>query len=215
MPYRTTPFVNGQIYHIFNRGNEKRIIFQSNRDRSRFLKSLQYYQLTDPKPRFSKFSLSRKKGLKNKKTVEIFCYCLMPNHFHLLIRQLENEGISKLMSKFLNSYTKYFNAKYARVGALMQGQFKAVLVESDEQLIHLSRYIHLNPIVSYIVKNLKDYPWSSYREYIQNYEGFCDKKEVLNFFKTPAAYEQFVLDQTAYGMELELIKHKLIDQDLA
>lgn len=215
MPYRTTPFVNGQIYHIFNRGSEKRIIFQSNRDRARFLKSLQYYQLTDPKPRFSKFSLSGNKELKDKKVVEIFCYCLMPNHFHLLIRQLENDGISKLMSKFLNSYTKYFNTKYDRVGALMQGQFKAVLVESDEQFIHLSRYIHLNPVVSYIVKNLKDYPWSSYKEYIQDYEGFCDKKEVLNFFKTPAAYEQFVLDQTAYGMELELIKHKLIDQDLA
>lgn len=215
MPYRTTPFVNGQIYHIFNRGSEKRIIFQSNRDRSRFLKSLQYYQLADPKPRFSKFSLSGKKELKNKKVVEIFCYCLMPNHFHLLIKQYEEGGISKFMSKFLNSYTKYFNTKYDRIGALMQGQFKAVLVESDEQLIHLSRYIHLNPLVSYIVKNLKEYPWSSYREYIQNYEGFCDKKEVLNFFKTPVAYEQFVLDQTAYGMELELIKHKLIDQDLA
>lgn len=213
MPYRTTPLVNGQIYHVFNRGSEKRIIFESNRDRSRFLKSIRYYQLVDPKPSFSKFSLSKKKDLENKKIVELLCYCLMPNHFHLLIKQLEEGGISKFMSKFLNSYTKYFNTKHDRVGALMQGQFKAVLVDTDEQLIHLSRYIHLNPMVSFITKDLKNYPWSSYKEYIENQEGFCAKDEVLGFFKSPAAYEQFILDQTAYGIQLALIKHKLIDQD--
>src|SRR3989344_8401903 len=214
MPYRTTPLVNGQIYHIFNRGSEKRLIFESNRDRFRFLKSLKYYQLADPKPSFSKFVLSKKDANNDKKIIEIFCYCLMPNHFHLLIRQLEDDGISKFMSKFLNSYTKYFNTKHERIGALMQGQFKAVLVESDEQLTHLSRYIHLNPIVSYITKSLNDYPWSSYKEYIENKEGFCVKDEVLGFFKSPAAYEQFVLDQTDYGMRLALIKHKLIDHAL-
>jgi len=211
MPYRTTPLITGQIYHIFNRGSDKRLIFHSNRDRSRFIKSLRYYLLADPKPSFSKFSLSEKKDPNNKKIIEILCYCLMPNHFHLLVKQLEDDGISKFMSKFLNSYTKYFNTKHNRIGALMQGQFKAVLVESEEQLLHLSRYIHLNPVVSYITKNLKDYPWSSYKEYIENQTGFCEKKQLLSFFKSPAAYEQFVLDQEAYGMELALIKHKLID----
>lgn len=214
MPYRITPLVSGQIYHIFNRGSEKRIIFQSIRDRSRFIKSIRYYQLADPKPSFSKFSLSQKKDLGNQKIVELLCYCLMPNHFHLLIKQIEDDGVSKFMSRFLNSYTKYFNTKYDRVGALMQGQFKAVLVESDEQLIHLSRYIHLNPFVSFLTKDLKNYSWSSYKEYIGDHLGFCSKEEILSFFKSPRAYEQFVLDQTAYGMQLALIKHKLIDQDI-
>src|SRR3990167_5879702 len=158
MPGRVTPLSTDEFYHIYNRGSEKRDVFTQQKDYKRFVKTFFYYQFLDPKPSFSKFSTSElnihKPNLTNK-LVEIICYCLMPNHFHFLIRQLKDNGISIFMSQLSNSYTKYFNTKYNRVGALFQGTFKAVLVESDEQLLHLSRYIHLNPIVSGLVKDLE------------------------------------------------------------
>lgn len=83
--------------------------------------------------------------------IDILAYCLMPNHFHLLAEQNSNHGILKKLSNIANGYAKYFNTKYHRVGSLFQGPFKAVLVETDEQLLHLSRYIHINPVVSGVV----------------------------------------------------------------
>jgi putative transposase len=209
MPYRFIPFTNGQIYHIYNRGTEKRHIFESGRDRSRFIKTLQYYQLEGPKPRFSIYKPSH--SIETEQIVEILCYCLMPNHFHLLIRQVRDGGITEFMSKVSNSYTKYFNTKYKRIGPLFQGEFKTVLVESNEQLLHLSRYIHLNPLASFLVKDLEHYRWSSYQEYIDNFRGICAKTDILNFFKTASSYQKFVLDRADYSQSLEIIKHQLIE----
>lgn len=216
MPSRIIPFVNDQYYHIYNRGTEKRALFEGTTDRRRFLKTLRYYQIAGPKPKFSNyFKLELFKIDPSKKIVEILCYCLMPNHFHLLIKQLRDGGITEFLSKVSNSYTKYFNTKYNRVGPLFQGEFKAVLVESDEQLLHLSRYIHLNPLSAFLVKNLDDYEWSSFKEYTGGAVGLCAKDGILGFFKSPKSYQQFVLDQADYGQTLESIKHQLIDEDLA
>lgn len=213
MPYRITPFINEHYYHIYNRGSEKRPIFESRRDYQRFLKTLKYYQIDGPKPKFSHFpSLTVSELDSSKKMIEIIAYCLMPNHFHLLIKQIREKGITEFMSKFLNSYTKYYNTKYNRVGALLQGMFKAVLIENDEQLLHVSRYIHLNPVSSFLVKNLNQYEWSSYPEYMTRVKGICSKEEILGNFKNPHDYQQFVLDQVAYAQELESIKHQLIDE---
>ncbi|MBI2330135.1 transposase [Candidatus Daviesbacteria bacterium] len=213
MPSRIFPFVNGQFYHIYNRGVEKRTIFEKQWDYSRLIKTIRYYQLLGPKPKLSKFVAgSVFKPDINKKIVDIICYCLMPNHFHFLIKQLEDGGITEFISKLSNSYTKYYNVKYNRVGPLLQGEFKAVLIESDEQLIHVSRYIHLNPIASFLIKDLNEYRWSSYKEYIENNtNGICNKEDILNFFKSPKEYEKFVLDQVDYAQRLEIIKHQLMD----
>ena len=135
----------------------------------------------------------------------------MPNHFHILLKQEEESGISEFISKTLNSYTKYFNTKYNRVGPLFQGQFKAVRVESNEQLLHVHRYIHLNPIVSYLTKSLDAYRWSSYSEYIKHIKGICTKDIILDQFSNVKAYEAFHADQIGYGQTLESIKHALID----
>lgn len=167
-----------------------------------------------PKPKFSnfaKFKLGTDFFDNDKKVVEILCYCLMPNHFHFLVRQLKDGGISQFVSQVSNSYTKFFNTKYDRVGALLQGVFSAVLVETDGQLVHLSRYIHLNPLVSDLVKNLSTYKWSSYVEYVSGQGLLCSVSEILGYFASPAAYEKFVLDQAEYGQSLEWLKHKLID----
>lgn len=214
MPGRITPLVNGEIYHVYNRGSSKQKIFIQPRDYKRFQQTFYYYQFIGPKPKFSNYAKSKLNlfKLSNEKIVEIISYCLMPNHFHFLIKQLEDSGISIFISQLTNSYTKYFNTKYSNVGALLQGVFKSVLVESDEQLLHLSRYIHLNPIVQALTKNLDTYPWSSYSEY-KNAVGFYSfPEEILKFFPSSEAYCQFVQDQIDYGLTLENIKHQLLEE---
>lgn len=213
MPYRKTPLVTGEIYHVFNRGVARLPIFEDKRDYNRFLETLYYYQFQGPKPQFSQ--IKRFKDLnfeKNQKIVEIICYCLMPNHYHFMIKQLQDNGISEFINKLSNSYTKYFNTRHERVGPLLQGQFKAVRVETEEQLLHLSRYIHLNPIVSFLFKDLREYFYSSYLAFIDvRQDKICTKELVISMFKTPAIYELFVLDQADYGKTLEQIKHLTFD----
>lgn len=210
MPSRIVPFVNGQIYHIYNRGSDKRIIFNNRLAYKRFLSVLCYYQIEGPKPKFSNFSKIHQID-KSKRIVEILVYCLMPNHFHLLLLQTKDGGITEFISKVSNSYTKYYNTKHERVGPLLQGEFKSVIMEDDDQLVHVSRYIHLNPLVSALVNNLDDYEWSSYNEYILESNNICLKDTVLGHFKSVREYRQFVLDQADYAKKLELIKHKSFD----
>lgn len=171
-----------------------------------------YYQLEGPKPKLSDFDPKIHNLNYRKKIVEIICYCLMPNHFHFLLKQVRDRSITEFVSKLSNSYTKYFNTKNERVGPLLQGEFKVVHIESDEQLVHLSRYIHLNPLVDYVTKDLKTYPWSSYLEYV----GFSsnhvlDKEPVLGQFSSTENYQQFVIDQEDYAKNLELLKHQALD----
>lgn len=212
MPSRIIPFVNGEYYHVFNRGVAKMPIFKMQGNFKRFIITAMYYQLEGPKPRFSFFDPDVTKLDQNKKLIEIICYCLMPNHFHFLLKQKRDGGITEFISKLSNSYTKYLNTKEKRVGPLLQGQFKAVHVETNEQLLHLSRYIHLNPLVDYVVKNLDFYPWSSYLEYIgRTNNKICSKDIVLGQFKKCQDYKRFVLDQEDYGKQLAKIKHQLLD----
>lgn len=164
MPYRLTNFANQNFYHVFNRGVNKQEIFNNPDDYEHFFQTIFYYQFSGPKPRFSTHRRFRIKDFtKNPKILEIICYCLMPNHFHFLLRQVKNGGITEFISKISNSYTKYFNTKYKRVGPLLQGEFKAVTIETDEQLLHVSRYIHLNPFVAELVEDLNLFPYSSFR----------------------------------------------------
>lgn len=209
MPSRYLPFVNGQYYHLFNRGVAKMPIYLNKGDYSRFVRTMVYYQIADPKPRFSIFSEDKFNMVdKSQKIVEIICYCLMPNHFHFLIKQLKDGGICEFVSKISNSHARYFNIKNKRVGPILQGEFKAVLVEDDNQLLHVNRYIHLNPVASFITQDLENYPWSSYPEYIgKNNQNICEKEEILSFFPSIEAYKQFVLDQKDYAQTLERIKH--------
>src|SRR5260221_2766247 len=108
--------------------------------------------------------------------VKILAYIVMPNHFHFLLQQISENGISIFVSKFTNSYTRYFNTKYDRVGPIFQGVFKAVHIETEEQLLHLSRYIHINAVVSEIItkQELFSFPWSSLPEYKKNKSFLVD-----------------------------------------
>lgn len=214
MPSRITPFVNGEYYHIFNRGVAKMPIFLNEFYYKQFMKTVIYYQIEGPKPRLSFFKTQPVDLDKNKKLINVICYCLMSNHFHFLLQQVIENGITDFMSKLSNSYTKYFNIKNNRVGPLLQGEFQAVHIESDEQLIHLSRYIHLNPLIGYATKDLRTYRWSSYPEYLGIVKSnICSKEIVFEQFKSLNDYEQFVLDQVSYARELDFIKHQLLDSE--
>lgn len=217
---RKIVFANGEYYHLFNRGVERRPVFTNKWEFSRAMDLVYFYRFDKPPLRYSKY-LALNEGQRQiflvslkEKSVEIVAFCLMNNHFHFLVKQVKDHGVSKFMANFMNSYTKYFNTKYQRVGHLFQGAFKAVHVESDEQLLHLSRYIHLNPVTSFKVKpeELKNYQWSSYSSYIRNSDVyFVDKDVVMNFFKKPAKYESFVLDDVDYAKKLKSIDHLRIE----
>lgn len=225
MPGRKIPLVAGEIYHVLNRGVASQPTFRSAKDHQRAMDLIPYYRNAFPPLRFSKFMylpVKRRTEILQELTaqrqflVEIVAYCLMPNHFHFLLRQTTDDGISKFASQFTNSYTRYFNTKYKRIGPVFQGKFKAIRVETEEQLLHLSRYIHLNPATSYVVKttaDLEEYLYSSLPEYLQKTDtGFCQKKLVLNHFKTPATYKNFVFDQVDYQRRLQEIEHLILEE---
>src|SRR3989344_7619419 len=143
--YRIRNFEENGYYHLFNRGVEKKKIFLDNQDYKIFL----YYSFVYLKPLNDVLSTYpqlpirlHSKNLSGE--IDLISYCLMPNHFHLLLKQYTKTGFSKLAKQTTNAYTEYFNKKYKRTGSLMQGTFKSVKVNTDEQLVHLSRYIHLN-----------------------------------------------------------------------
>lgn len=222
MPYRTIPLSNNEYYHIFNRGVAHQPTFLLNSDYKRFLLCLSYYRFANLPCKLSRLLQIPKKEREqilaslekvDEKAVEIISFCLMPNHFHLLLQQTKEGGISKFMKQITDSYTRYFNIKHDRVGPIYQGAFKAVHITTDEQLIHLSRYIHLNPLVSFVVREEKflNYPWSSFKNFISGNPGFINPKPILEHFKSPQKYKEFVMDQAEYGKELEKIKHLILE----
>lgn len=212
----------GEFYHIFNRGLNRQPIFKSKRDYERFVLTLKFYQFSQPPLRLSYFinlpdnkqKEIWKKIIKKPKLVEIISFVLMPNHFHFLLRQLLPNGITFYLSLITNSYTRYFNTKSNRKGDLFEGVFKAVRIESEEQLIHLSRYLHLNPVVSCLIKEneLTSYSYSSLPEYLNGKSSFVSTDLILSYFKTIKDYQKFVFDQIDYGKKLEKIKHLLMEK---
>jgi len=218
---RRTPLVNEDFYHVFNRGIARAPTFMSIANYKQAMLALSYYRFLNPPmslSRFKKLAVEERRKLlddlqETKKFIEIVSFVLMPNHFHFLIKQIRDNGISKFISQFTNSYTRYFNTVFDRVGPLFQGVFKSVHIETNEQLLHVSRYIHLNPVASNVirVKDLFFYPWSSFPDYLDSKSSLVWMEPVLGQFKTHQAYKKFVLDQVDYAKELEKIKHLIIE----
>lgn len=219
---RSIVLANNEVYHVFNRGIELRPTFTTKKEYERALITLNFYRFKNPSLRLSKVLLLEKKEREKfflklikegQKLVDVLSYCLMPNHFHFLLRQRLENGISEFLSNFSNSYTRYFNIKHQRNGALFQGIFKAIIIENEEQFIHVSRYIHLNPVVSFVIKNenLETYLWSSLPEFLGATErGICTR-EILDLFPSKAKYLKFLYDQVDYAKKLETIKHLLLE----
>lgn len=223
MPGRDIQLVNEQIYHVFNRGVNSQRIFNCDKDYSQFLDRIKYYRNNSLSIRYSHLNdlpLAIRSDLLNKLSakrdflVEIIAYCLMPNHFHFILRQLINDGISKYLSNLTNSYTRYYNIKHKRVGPIFQGKFKAVRVATDEQLLHLSRYLHLNPYSAGIMDSFEEllkYPFSSLPEYISYQKGISNVGIVLEQFGDQTAYKKFVHDHADYQRSIQLIKKQIIE----
>ncbi|MDP3696430.1 MAG: transposase [Candidatus Taylorbacteria bacterium] len=236
------PFVNNEIYHIYNRGVEKRNVFLDNMDHFRFINCLVEFNDINPAlPTNIRYLLRHPSKatahclevqlLNNgdrlrESLIEILAFCLMPNHYHLLIRQLTDGGISKFMQKLGTGYTNYFNLKNERVGSLFQGRFKAVLVEKEEHFRYLPLYIHLNPLdlvapewrdgeISNKVKTLgflENYRWSSYLDYkgTDNFPSVITKDFLLDVFGGTNGLKNYTEDFMK-TLELESIKDVILD----
>lgn len=220
MYIRKDLLVVGEIYHVFNKSIAGFKIFNNDSEFSRMTGTIRHYQREKPPVKFSQFiKLSRVKEnqlgetiplSEKEKLVEIIAYCLMPTHLHLILKQLKENGVSIFMSNILNSYTRYFNTKINRKGPLWEGRFKNVLVETDEQLLHLTRYIHLNPVTAYLVNKPEEWPASSYQEYLFKVNNkICKYNNILDI--EPTSYRKFVQDLASYQRELATIKELLLE----
>ncbi len=215
---KTEALVTGEVYHVYSKSIAEYKIFNSDSEFMRMKKAMAYYQVERQAVNFSKFKECSIEFIKNflskdiKKFVQIICYCIMPTHIHLVLKQLEEKGISCFMNNVLNSYSRYFNIKHNRKGPLWEARFKKVHVRSDEQLLHLTRYIHLNPPTAHLVNKPEDWKYSSYREYISksNPENcICEFDGILDISST--SYKKFVEDRIAYQRELAKIKKLVLD----
>lgn len=222
MYVRKDLLVVGEIYHVFNKSIAGFKILNNNSEFSRMMGTIRHYQREKPPVKFSQFIKSTRTKdnqpdetiplAEKEKLVEIIAYCLMPTHLHLILNQLKEKGISTFMSNILNSYTRYFNTKINRKGPLWEGRFKNVLVETDEQLLHLTRYIHLNPVTAYLANKPEEWPASSYREYllkVNDNDRICKYNDILDIEPTP--YRKFVEDLVSYQRELATIKELLLE----
>lgn len=184
---------DGELYHVFNRGVEKRQVFMDQSDYQRFFQSMAEFNSTETIGSIYENSFRKKPSLGGEasKLVNIVCYCLNPNHFHLILEQASERGIEKFMHRLSTGYTGYFNKKHQRSGVLFQGPFKSVHISSNEQLLHVSAYVNFNFKVHQLGGEASKY-WSSWDEYVgKSKSNFCEKNKVLGQFKNKAEYKEF------------------------
>jgi putative transposase len=221
MPSRSVVFANNQIYHVFNRSVGKEPLFTS-LFHQRWIKELINYYRYPQTLRFSQFKLMNKDAkntylftMRNKQQlIEIYAFAFMPNHYHFLLKQLSDDGIIRFISNIQNSYAKSYNLKNERKGTLFQNSFQAKWIETDEQFIHISRYIHLNPVTAYIInfEKLATYPFTSFADYIlKQGTPWLNKSFLLSMFKSQPEYQTFVADQVDYQQTLAALKDQIID----
>ncbi|MFA5838646.1 MAG: transposase [Candidatus Paceibacterota bacterium] len=212
MALRKQSFAIDEYYHLYNRGTEKRIIFSDKEDYEHFL-FLMYICNTTKSIELRNIGKNFDRG---ETIIDIGTYCLMPNHFHILVREKEESGISRYMHKLMTSYSMYFNKKYERTGKLYEGTFKSNYVSSDEYLKYLYSYIHLNP-AKLIDKNWKEnktkntirllnyifsYPYSSLKEYLNLKFRITKPSKFPVYFKKPNEHKKELFEWLNFGEEL-------------
>ncbi len=190
MPYRKTKFQAGQTYHLYNRGINRQPIFFRDENWGYFIKRLCHYFTPE--------------------LADIHTYCLMPTHYHLTVTLKTDDLSTRLMQPFSVSYTKAINRQQERVGPLFQGPFQAAWVDEDSYMMHLSRYIHLNPVAAGLTARPEDWAFSSYRDYIGLRDGTLPVTDlVLSQFPSRQAYREFV--ESYCEEENKVIQHLLLD----
>lgn len=207
-------YLENGYYHIYNRGVEKRLIFEDEQDYTVFLSYLKTYLLPKEKEKLLKFLTNSETSYREKEKtlqllrmnnfadeIKLLAYCLMPNHFHLLLKQNSQMTIDSFMRSLGTRYTSYFNKKYNRVGSLCQSVYKGVLIESEAQLLYLTSYIHRNPLPEkllpkeQLLNKLYSQP-SSLPDYLnQQKSSWVHPEEILSFFSKTnpnLSYQSFV-----------------------
>lgn len=188
-------------YHIYARGASRQEIFREPADYYVFLELFRRY--------LSPEEIKDSAGIpyvKLHEDIELLCYCLIPNHFHLLVYQINDHAMQRLMRGVMTAYSRYFNKKYNRSGGLFESRYKASRIGSDEYLMHITRYIHLNP------KQWRNYAYSSLPAYIKvNDLDWLNEHRILELFSSPSTYLEFVQDYEAVKESLALIKSELAD----
>lgn len=231
---RALKFVNDHIYHIFNRGVMKRDIFLSTADYFRWVDLMRWYLRYDYS--YSRFlgRIKQAQSLGGKpaevaevkqiiarfhrlpqKPVEIITWVLMPNHFHMVLKQITEDGISAFLHRISNAYSHYFNRKNDSSGSLFQGRFKAVLVETEGQFLHVCRYNHINPLAAGLTtkKGLSRYPWSSLQSYLAGEDdSVTTKEDLLAYYKSVSSLEEFTLASFA-SQEISVLEDLTHDDD--
>ena len=189
-------------YHIYARGASKKPIFCEDSDYRVFLELFRRY-LADEEIKDSA-------GIPYKKLyddIELLCYCLMGNHFHLLVYQIHEGAMPRLMRGVMTAYSRYFNKKYSQSGALFESRYKASRISSDPYLMHITRYIHLNP------SDWREYPYSSLWYYTGgDAPDWLNERRILELFSDRTEYAEFVEEYEGISESLELIKHQLASE---
>ena len=175
MSYRKTPIVPDKIYHIYNRGVNKQAIFLNRNDWQFFYSKMRFYF--------------------NPEHVSLLAFCLMPNHYHLIVLINSKEFSLKVMQPFMLSFVKRINKKYERVGTLFQGPFQSKMIELDGSLLQLSKYIHMNPVKAKLVDKPENWEYSSYQDYIgYKKDNFIRTDIILSLIGGSELYQKFVLE---------------------
>lgn len=218
---RVTPITNG-IYHVYNRGVEKRNVFLDSADYLRFIRSLEEFNTTESGVKIGRDRISKKL----EKIVDILAFCLMPNHFHLMLQQKTDSGVSDFMQKVGIGYTMYFNKRRERSGVLFQGKYKLVHITDGNHLQHLPYYIHLNPLDMILpewrdgtihdtlkaLRFLETYRWSSYPDYIglKNFPSVTQREFLTETLGKPEEQKTYMIDWIKRD-GLETIEHLILE----
>ncbi|MFH1129112.1 MAG: transposase [Patescibacteria group bacterium] len=224
-------FATNELYHIFDRGVDRRNIFVDKSDQIRFIHDL--YEFNDKKPALQYVRRDGDVGrptsnIERDKLVKIHAFALMPNHHHLIIEQLKDNGVILFMKKIHGGYARGFNEKHKRSGYLFQGRYQDVHIEDDKQLMHLVCYIHANPLsmwkenwkekkltkqeITEAMQFLEKYRWSSFLDYVgtENFPSVIDNKFLTDFFGGPEKYKKFFIDWLEQYQKNETYIQKLI-----
>jgi len=210
-------FINQHIYHVFNKSIANFGIFKNHDFCYRFIQTVNYYNNQIVLKSFSEYLEKNKtyefENLLIPKAyciIKILSYCIMPDHYHLLIKILSETNISQYISNIENSYTRYFNIRMNRKGPLWQSRFKAVRIKTNQQFLHTHRYIHLNPTTSNLVETPEDWEFSSYKDFITDEKYLKDIVTEISI-RDIKQYKKFVDDQKDYQRKLKLIKKLIIE----
>jgi len=213
---RVEKFVAEEIYHICNKSIANFGIFSDLDNAQRFITTLEHYNCTTRPERLSyairNHSIQKRNIIypKVNALVKFLAFIIMPDHYHILVKVLKDRSFIKYINDVENSFTRYFNTRFKRKGPLWQSSFRSVHIKDDEQLLHITRYIHINCTTTYLVDLPEEWEFSSYRDYISNPAVLKEIMKELTI-KDPLRYKKFCDDRIDYQRKLRKIKKLLLE----